>query len=1643
MANPNDLNLISNVTEVYIASDGTILEPIVGSSIFHAQSNYANLLSVYIEDGTASDTTTLINFTPTNSFTGKVPSYTSHWFFMNYEGIDQKTIDGVTRSFAHFYIKVPNIVLRYNKGAQQVQNIVTVIQRYGSNYIGDFATAIELEEQFPAAENENNLATAYVLEDNGFFQVSDGEWVEVQQINAALQTKQYNTFNINIQSGLSGTLDVTPIETLAAQMIMNAVSNVEESYVKTNTALSGHINNTANPHFTTIENLNDTTITSISNGNILRFNGTDWVNSSDLNTAETDIVNLENRMDTVESDIDGLENKTDDIIEGNVDIDYDNSVSELTATTVKGAIDENNALIDTLRTDLTDLDNTKVEKNPATITTLNQQDKVYVNDGNEKLTTILDLKNFIVNDLVAFGFVEFFEKDENGQPVLPEGRTKETNKIYLFNPDNSDVPNDQFEEWIYRDDTDNFEKIGTTQIALDNYYNITQVNALLDQKVTKTGDVMTGTLEVPDLIIDGKNIAFNDVDGTFDFELSEDVTLQLGQEVHFYGKASNAITNGQAVMFNGVQGDHILMTPSVAATLQTQQELFIGIATSDIAQGEFGYVTWFGYVRGIDTGGLGYTVGQILYVNTNDGATAGSLTATKPASNKGIIQVAAVVKEETGDANNGILLVRPKFISRTISDIAGLQSELDTIGNHIDDTTIHFTQENISITESQISDFGSYEPANSNIQTHIGTTTGNPHNVTKTDVGLGNVTNDAQIPLTQKGVADGVATLNSSGKLVTTQIPDYLVGGLKLVGTFTRLGAATNPLGLADFITGSYATNDYTVSTQLDTFTGLAYGNDDYDGVGQNYIGSYWIATENLTLQDAGTLDEASWNTAVFDDGVVPNAGTSLQPLSVEAGDWLVITGWDNVNKVFKFSVINNTYSNATTETFGVSRLSDATDTSALSGNDVVTEGVLNSLIGSTGTANKLASAAHTHVKADITDFAHNHDDLYYTETELNNGQLDNRYYTETELNNGQLDTRYYTETEIDNILLNDTNTTHTQTESIKSVPVGTIDGQVSGFEAEGLTLENSVVNGDFSDGTTGWNPTGFTLSVSNNILTGTTTGGSQFSSVVQNNVFALNNKFFVHIRLRDTSGNSTQLVISEQVTSNAIEIFNPVQNQWYTLSGILNTTQVNGNLFIGNFGTSTNLEVDGNAGVFAINMTALGIASYTEAQMLDLVRSGYFDGLTSVEQPSITSVGKNLIDLNDTTTNFYVDYTTGNLFSNVNYVVTNFIRIKGATTYYFTNANLNIAFYDSSFNYISTTLGVGSDLSFSKLSPDNAQYVRVSILKVNISNGVQLEQGSTATAYEPYKSSTLALNTPLRSLPNGVRDRVYEQNGEVWLEKRIQEYVLKASDIFTLENRTNTQRPAIQIPSDGLWISLLSEYVNVEGFISGQNGDDVSTNIRTIWPRASFSGELWLTFAPNTYADLAAAQTALAGTVIQYQLATPQLINLTQQGLADGQLTAYANGTVYNTSDTFHADINFDVASNRSAQISALIDNSDYQAKLIDSKASKVQEDWIEPTLLNGWVNVSTTRTSRYYKDDMGVVHIVLNTKDGTATAGTLLFNLPLNYRPTESTKGVGVRFNDGTLSYITISSAGAVEIGVNNGSGSFEFHADFKVGE
>jgi len=80
------------------------------------------------------------------------------------------------------------------------------------------------------------------------------------------------------------------------------------------------------------------------------------------------------------------------------------------------------------------------------------------------------------------------------------------------------------------------------------------------------------------------------------------------------------------------------------------------------------------------------------------------------------------------------------------------------------------------------------EPANANIQTHISSTL-NPHGVTKAQVGLSNVDNVQQIPLTQKGAINGVAELDAQGFVKNAQLPSYVDDVIEgILATFPATG---------------------------------------------------------------------------------------------------------------------------------------------------------------------------------------------------------------------------------------------------------------------------------------------------------------------------------------------------------------------------------------------------------------------------------------------------------------------------------------------------------------------------------------------------------------------------------------------------------------------------------------------------------------------------------------------------------------------------------------------------------------------------------------------------------------------------------------------------------------------------------------
>jgi hypothetical protein len=254
-------------------------------------------------------------------------------------------------------------------------------------------------------------------------------------------------------------------------------------------------------------------------------------------------------------------------------------------------------------------------------------------------------------------------------------------------------------------------------------------------------------------------LAWNSEDLTLDLGLDTNVTLQIGQEQLARIKATTAIRNGMAVYVSGVTGgsDNLEGTPFSANSGSGVDELrFLGIATETLSTNDIGFVTTFGKVRGVDgttyaSGGIrdnadteSWSVGDILYASPNIAGTLTSVVPTAPDREMPIAIVLKVAAEtnltlfaraehgyhlnELHDvlisgtpADNEVLAydsASGNWINQTAAE-AGIaatghtHSTSDITSGTFDDARIaqsNVTQHQaaLSITESQISDLGSY-----------------------------------------------------------------------------------------------------------------------------------------------------------------------------------------------------------------------------------------------------------------------------------------------------------------------------------------------------------------------------------------------------------------------------------------------------------------------------------------------------------------------------------------------------------------------------------------------------------------------------------------------------------------------------------------------------------------------------------------------------------------------------------------------------------------------------------------------------------------------------------------------------------------------------------------------------------------------
>jgi hypothetical protein len=181
--------------------------------------------------------------------------------------------------------------------------------------------------------------------------------------------------------------------------------------------------------------------------------------------------------------------------------------------------------------------------------------------------------------------------------------------------------------------------------------------------IQNNNSVVTDYIDLPEIgphVSQARRVQWNQDDGTMDIGQYGGTVLQVGQELQYYAKNTSGglIANGTPVMFTGTVGSSGKLTFGLAvADGSVLADYMMGVATQDIADNAFGYVTSFGLVRGFNTTGAPYgevwADGDLLYF---DPVTPGTWTNVQPQAPNIDVPVAVVVN--AGAGGSGSIFVR-------------------------------------------------------------------------------------------------------------------------------------------------------------------------------------------------------------------------------------------------------------------------------------------------------------------------------------------------------------------------------------------------------------------------------------------------------------------------------------------------------------------------------------------------------------------------------------------------------------------------------------------------------------------------------------------------------------------------------------------------------------------------------------------------------------------------------------------------------------------------------------------------------------------------------------------------------------------------------------------------------------------------
>lgn len=263
-----------------------------------------------------------------------------------------------------------------------------------------------------------------------------------------------------------------------------------------------------------------------------------------------------------------------------------------------------------------------------------------------------------------------------------------------------------------------------------------------------------------------------------------------------------------------------------------------------------------------------------------------------------------------------------------------------------------------------------------------------------------------------------------------------------------------------------------------------------------------------------------------------------------------------------------------------------------------------------------------------------------------------------------------------------------------------------------------------------------------------------------------------------------TIFVVNPNVTTIKVGLHNSVSGTWWgeTEYNVSDNKKIvytvpTGDILCKYAGVRVNTELD-STGFENSLVIVSGDKSNLEIE-------NYFEGMQSVKMPVLKTVGKNLFD--KTIKPIYVGGNGVVTYPNGNYGF-EWQVVKPNTSYVLSyNVDNNsykrneISYYTKDKVYIKTeakTTGLFT-------TPNNAHYIVTRLTVTNEPSNIQLEEGTVATSYEPFKSNILTTNeeVELRKVGN-VQDELNLLTGE--LTQCIGEIVLDGSDDENWANATS-----------------------------------------------------------------------------------------------------------------------------------------------------------------------------------------------------------------------------------------------------------------